>query len=147
MNKTSQAFSEVYDILNHLEEELYNKIPTKFITFLEDNMDKEYIPNISYSKDILDQPLLRETKVILSIVYRKYICSDEMKEKLKQEDYQAYKYEQELSNTNYEITFPKVNEKTVKDQKKAINTNVPELQLKWYEKILRKIQKILKRQK
>ena len=146
MNKTNQAFSEVYDILNHLEEELYNKIPTKFITFLEDNMDKEYIPNISYSKDISEQPLLRETKVILSIVYRKYICSDEMKEKLKQEDYQAYKYEQELSNSNYEITFPKVNEKTAKDQKKGININVPELQLKWYEKILRKIQKILKRQ-
>ena len=69
MNKTDQAFSEVYDILNHLEEELYNKIPTKFIGFLEDNMDKEYIPNISYSKDISEQPLLRETKVILSIVY------------------------------------------------------------------------------
>ena len=146
MNKTDQAFSEVYDILNHLEEELYNKIPTKFITFLQDNMDKEYIPNISYSKDISEQTLLRETKVILSIVYRKYICSDEMKEKLREEDYQAYKYEQELSNTNYEITFPKVNEKTVKDQKKAINTNVPELQLKWYEKILRKIRNILKRQ-
>ena len=146
MNKTNQAFSEVYDILNHLEEELYNKIPTKFITFLEDNMDKEYIPNISYSKDISEQILLRETKVILSIVYRKYICSDEMKEKLKQEDYQIYKYEQELSNRNYKITFPKSNEKTAKDQKKAINTNVPELQLKWYEKILRKIRNILKRQ-
>lgn len=146
MNKTSQAFSEVYDILNHLEEELYNKIPTKFIAFLEDNMDREYIPNISYSKDISEQPLLRETKVILSIVYRKYICSDEMKEKLKQEDYQAYKYEQELSNRNYEITFPKSNEKTAKDQKKEININVPELQLKWYEKILRKIRNILKRQ-
>lgn len=35
----TQAFSEVYDILNHLPDELYDKIPKKFIDLIEENMD------------------------------------------------------------------------------------------------------------
>lgn len=34
-----QAFSEVYDILNNLQDELYNKIPKKFIDMIEENRD------------------------------------------------------------------------------------------------------------
>lgn len=39
MNVTNQAFSEVYDIISHMEAELYNKIPKKFISMIEENRD------------------------------------------------------------------------------------------------------------
>ena len=34
-----QAFSEVYDIINHMEKSLYNKIPQGFIKMLYNNRD------------------------------------------------------------------------------------------------------------
>lgn len=39
-NTTNQAFSEVYDILNHMPTEIYNKIPKVFINMLYQNRDK-----------------------------------------------------------------------------------------------------------
>ena len=35
----NQAFCEVYDIINHMEKSLYNKIPKGFIKMLYDNKD------------------------------------------------------------------------------------------------------------
>ena len=38
-NTTFQAFSEVYDIINHMEKSLYDKIPQGFIKMLYNNRD------------------------------------------------------------------------------------------------------------
>lgn len=38
-NTINQAFSEVYDIINHMEKSLYNKIPQEFIKMLYNNRD------------------------------------------------------------------------------------------------------------
>lgn len=35
----NQAFSEVYDIINHMERSLYNKIPRGFINMVYKNRD------------------------------------------------------------------------------------------------------------
>ena len=72
-NNINQAFSEVYDIVNHIEKDLYNKIPKNFIAMLEKNKDEKYVPQIDYSKSINEQKLLKDTRVILSLIYRDYI--------------------------------------------------------------------------
>lgn len=36
---TNQAFMEVYDIINHMEKSLYNKIPQGFIKMIYNNRD------------------------------------------------------------------------------------------------------------
>ena len=83
----SKSFSEVYDIINHLEENLLKKIPKSFIKKIEEQMDKTYKVNIDYSKNINEQVLFRETKVILSLIYRDYIVEkDERKKLLDQEN-------------------------------------------------------------
>lgn len=38
-NVTNQAFSEVYDIINHMEKSLYSKIPQGFKKMLYNNRD------------------------------------------------------------------------------------------------------------
>jgi len=35
----NKSFSEVYEIILNMEDELYNKIPEKFIEMIEDNRD------------------------------------------------------------------------------------------------------------
>ena len=94
---TNQAFSEVYDIVHHMEETLYNKIPKGFIKMIEQNRDLNYKVNIDYSKDINNQELLRETRIILSLIYRDYLCSGEKKKEL------LYKDKTELERIEQEL--------------------------------------------
>lgn len=77
---TKQAFSEVYDIINHMDNEIKEKIPNGFINLVKNNMDINYKIDIDYSQSIVNQNLLHETKILLSLIYRDYIC-DEKKEK------------------------------------------------------------------
>lgn len=93
----NQSFTEVYDIVKHLDNSLYNKIPNQFIEMLKQNMDTNYNVNIDYSKKINEQELLQDTKVILSLIYRDYICSKEKSQELIEKDKLELKqYEEEL---------------------------------------------------
>ena len=83
----AQALAEVYDIINHLEPNNYKKIPEDFIDFVKQNKDNNYNTTIDFSKSINDQNLLHETKVILSIIYRDFICDKKLKQKLNEYDF------------------------------------------------------------
>lgn len=39
VNTTNQSFTETYDIIMHMEKNLYNKIPMGFIQMIKNNMD------------------------------------------------------------------------------------------------------------
>lgn len=96
-NTMNQSYSEVYDIIKHLDKKLYNKIPTRFIEMLKENMDNNYNVEIDYNKSINEQKLLKDTKIILSIIYRDYLCSEEKKKELIEKDKaDLVRYENEL---------------------------------------------------
>lgn len=65
----AQVLTEVYDIINQFELNMYKKIPQNFIKFLERNKGNSYFTEIDFSKSINEQNILRETKVILSVTY------------------------------------------------------------------------------
>lgn len=111
------SFKEVYEILENTENELLSKIPTEFINFLKNNMNKNYQTNIKYNISIDKQPLLKETEAILSLIYRSYWATDEEKKEFeitnkkelinnennKKEEYQGkdiYKLFEERKNIN-----------------------------------------------
>lgn len=97
VNITNQVCSEVYDIIYHMEEELFNKIPKNFIDLMKQNRDENFEVNIDYSKSINDQDLQRGTRVILSLIYRDYLCSEEQRKTLIEKD------EKELKQIEEEI--------------------------------------------
>ena len=76
-NEYKNAFKEVYEILQNTEDELLEKIPSKFIDFLQKNMNTQYITNIDTKIDIDKQKLLPETEAILALIYRSYWVSNE----------------------------------------------------------------------
>ena len=78
----NQSFSEVYDIINHFDKNMYEKIPSSFIEMIKQNRDQKYNVSLDYSKKITEQKLLYETRVILSIIYRDYICTKEKRQEL-----------------------------------------------------------------
>lgn len=71
------GISETLDILAHMDRSYVDKIPEKFLKFLEENKSRNYISNLDYSKKINEMQLKDKTKDILAIIYMKYWCTQE----------------------------------------------------------------------
>ncbi len=75
----AEGISETLDILNHIDKSYVEKIPLKFIKFLEENKSKTYFPDMDHSKKLNELNLKKKTKDILLIIYMKYWCREEEK--------------------------------------------------------------------
>ena len=95
------ALVEVNEILSFLHKELYKKIPTSFLEFIEENKSKDYIAKINPELSLDKQNLLKETRALLSLIYRSYLCSKDKKQKLKIDDIIELKLEEKLLNEKY----------------------------------------------
>lgn len=135
----NQSFTETYDIVMHLEKSLYNKIPNSFIQMLKDNKDDNYKVNIDYSKNINEQVLLKDTRVILSLIYRDYICSKEKRQELIEKDKIELKEYEERLNEKYDIENIFENRKKAQEQ-----TQMVEYKETFFKKLINKILKFFK---
>lgn len=75
----SEAAIEVLDILKHTRKEDVDKIPKKFIEFLENNKSKTYIANLDHKKTIKEMELKPKTQALLGLIYLKYWANEEEK--------------------------------------------------------------------
>lgn len=110
-NVYRNAFKEVYEILQNTEDALVEKIPQKFITFLQSNMNRDYKTGIDNTIAIDKQSILPETENILSLIYRNYWATDEEKLEFANMDKQEQK-KQEFQVKNIDEIF---------EQRKKIN--------------------------
>ena len=138
-NTINQAFTEVYDVINHMEIEMQEKIPQKFINLIKENRDLDYKLNINYKEDIKKQ-LLKESKVILSLIYRDFLCSKEKKEKLLQLDLEEIRREEKILSEKYEIDFEKRKKEEIEENIEKVKEQGEKLPIKvekekWCKKI------------
>ena len=68
----SESCTEILDILQNIDKSLYNKVPKRFVSFLEENKSKTHIPNIDYSKEVKDWDIGEKTRVMLGMLYLNY---------------------------------------------------------------------------
>ena len=139
MENINQAFSEVYDIINHLDTKLYNRIPMGFIEMIKANKDNTYQPKIDYNISINRQKLLKDTRTILSLIYRDYICSDEKRKELKYNDIMELKKEQE--ENAIEFNYDDIFKKKKQDASINLNTEIVEYKENIFKKIINFIKK------
>jgi len=78
----NKAYAELDQILKHSSKDVIKAIPKSFFEFLHNNMDKNWRCNLDFSKKLKNMDLLRETRVLLSLVYRDFICSEEERKEL-----------------------------------------------------------------
>lgn len=71
-----QAYSETYQVLQHATLDIIKLIPNSFMDFLRKNMDEAWSGNLDFSKNLIEMDLLRDTRVLLSLVYRDFLCSE-----------------------------------------------------------------------
>ena len=82
MSNRNNAYTEVYIILQELNEEEYNKIPPEVINAIEENRNEDYEYELDDELELKEQPMLPETKAILFNLFRDYLATPEQKTKI-----------------------------------------------------------------
>ena len=82
MSNRENAYTEVYTILQELNEEEYSKIPPEILETIEENMNEEYEFVLDDELELKEQQMLPETKAILFNLFRDYLATTEQKEKI-----------------------------------------------------------------
>ena len=149
MNNRRNAYTEVYTILQDLDEEEYNKIPPEVIETLDTNRNKEYEYFLDDELELKDQPMLPETKAILFNLFRDYLATPEQRTKIiKMQNEARQKNElkkQQMYNTD--VFANKSINKTTKLNENEVKTNNNEKQIIIYKennfrRILNKIKSL-----
>lgn len=134
-----EAFTEVNEIIKMMPDELVNKIPSKFREMLEDERDKEYNPKIQ--EPLEKCKLKNETIIILGLIYRDFLCSQDEKRRLQEKDAREL---QEIQKAIEDETRQKYNPDDLFKKKNGNNNehqNFEETAIavaqkeKWYKKI------------
>ena len=82
MNNRRNAYTEVYTILQDLDEEEYKKISPEVIKAIKENRNLEYYFELDNDLELKEQTLLPQTKAILFNLFRDYLATSEQKEKI-----------------------------------------------------------------
>lgn len=81
-NTYTRAYTEVIEILSHLSEEEYAKIPIAKIEFYKNNMDKQYSYKINPKVNLSEQNISKEANAILISLFRDYFTNEKQKSTL-----------------------------------------------------------------
>lgn len=96
----SEVYVDISIIIKMMPIEMKEKISKSFINFIEKNKSNNYVSNINPKIPIREQNIRKETKEMLGIIYRDYLCSNEERNKLlkqeEQEEQEIKQYEEEL---------------------------------------------------
>lgn len=77
-----QAFAEMYEILKHCNYEVMSCVPERFVLMLKKYMDPDLTGNLDFSKSLVNMDMLADTRVLLHLVHRDFLCSESERKKL-----------------------------------------------------------------
>ena len=130
-----EAFYEVDEILKMMPYEILDKIPKKFRNMISQNKSLTSNKKIS---GLNDENLSKDAKVVLYMIYRDFLCSEEEEQEL---------LRQENKDLEEKYSYDNLFKSTKKDEIKSETISVEEItieetaltetkELKWYEKII-----------
>lgn len=143
----SEAATEVLQILERTEIESVNKIPKKFIEFLEKNKSKTYNPKFDWTRPIKELNLKPKTEALLGIIYLKYWANEEEKiaftKRVKENE---ERYQEELKEKYSAENLFKNKETAIEKQKVEEKVQLTVVHNKnFIQKIIEKIKNIFRR--
>lgn len=146
MSKYTDAFTQVYVILNELDDEEYEKIPPEVVDAIKKNRNKEYEFEIDESIELKDNNLLPEARALLFKIYRDYLASEGQRQKiLKLQNEERRKMElkkqQQYNPDVFVNKKPKI-ESELETMMNQQHTNLTPYKESIFKKIIQKIKKI-----
>ena len=119
MNNRRNAYTEVYTILQDLDEEEYKKIPPEVIKAIKENRNLEYYFELDNDLELKEQTLLPQTKVILFNLFRDYLATPEQKEKIiKMQNEERAKIELKKKQMYNSVIFPNEESRAEEERRK-----------------------------
>ena len=119
-----ESLVELLAILDNSPIQEVNKIPMKLMEFFRRNASKTYTFNFDKTKKIKDLKLKKETKGLLAMIYRNYLCTDEERlnyEKLLRDNQKKYE-DMMQEKYGYEHMFNNSNSQEVAVEQEAVET-------------------------
>ena len=146
---TTLAYSEIYEILNLLEEEYKEKVPKKIREFFRNERNIEYTPKIDTEIPLDEQNLKRETMVLLAILNLNYWCeSEEEKQKFLKELEENEKEQEKIKEKYNPDNLFNQRQKKINEEQLQQNTNmVIYKETNFIKKLLNKIKQLFKKEK
>lgn len=149
-HSTIEAYAEIDEILNLMDEEYASKIPYKLRKIFKEHKSENYKKKILLDKPLKEQNLKKETLSILAVLNYNYWCNDTKKkkeliqlyannEKIKQEELrEKYNPDNLFENQTVDITEikkePITNEITIINDKESIFRRIR----KWFKSLFSK---------
>ena len=137
-------FTEVNQVIKYMNKNDVDKISPNFLKLIRDNMDTSYIFNYDESKNVYQQDLSKNARIIISIMYIKYLATEQ--EKIKYYEKMVDDKKKDEGNRLKENIFKKEIDKELFDDilnaesnSQDKNLNVMVCETKWYHKIINKI--------
>ena len=144
MSNRNNAYTEVYTILQDLNEEEFNKIPAEIIETIEVNRNEEYEYELDAELELKEQPMLPETKAILFNLFRDYLATPEQKAKIiRMQNEERQKNEFKKSKMYSTDVFENKEKKKIEELEKEI-VQLIKYKENIFKKILNKIKSFLK---
>lgn len=85
-NINLEIYVDISVIISMMPTEMKSKISNSFINFIENNKSNNYVSNINPNIPLKEQNIRKETKEMLGIIYRDYLCNKEERINLLQEE-------------------------------------------------------------
>ena len=149
-NAMRQAYSELDEFIELLDEYYKKKIPPKLREFFKNEKDVSYVKNINSDIPIKEQNLKKETLALIAMLNLKYWCEDEDEKKRLNKIYNQNEaqYQEELRkkyNSNTLFNNKKMSEVQDTEENKKTMALVEIQEEKWYKKIFNSIKGLFKR--
>lgn len=146
----AQAYAEILEIINNMEQHYKDKIPVKLIKFFEENKDSNYKYNIDKINENQNMAFSQKTIDLLAMLQLKYLATEEEKELLKVTlDKNDIKYQTEMREKyNPDNLFKNKNSNISKDNFENENGNTALVELKeknLLQRIFDKIKRIFRK--
>ena len=147
IDKYKKAFVEVDALIEASTEAEKEKISRSFRNFIKEKKSKDYKFEIDKNLSLSDQNIMKETKNILSLIYRSYFCTDEEKRDLalKDKEYKERKEKELREKYNTDNLFNRKKEYSAVDNKEETNEIVPYKNSSWFNKIIDSFKEIFKK--
>ena len=142
-----KAFTEVEQIIMLMPKGLQNKIPKKFKHLVVTWKDPNYIVNIE--EPFEECNIMEETKIVLAVIYRDFLCSKEEKREIQLRDYEKLKeYEEEMRQKYNPDDLFKNKKKDIQEYKSTMTEDTAIVEYKeknFLQKIFDKIKHLFKK--
>lgn len=123
-----------------IPKELTLKIPKKFKDFIKNNKDPNYLFKYNFEKELEEQVLMNDTKILLGMLYLNYWATDDEKKEINHIlDENEKKYIEQISEKYSTNNIFKKQEKKYGEEMAEIN-----LPVKHKEGMIKKIIKFIK---